>query len=416
MRSSFFSTLTSSVQQLAQGALHTRDTFFALEVLGPLLRGSVCTANREHALIHIVRTVSVTRNQESPYAFAAQIPALMAACRSPHGAGVAVLLDAPLAAMLSGSVSLLRSDPLSEIRQAELENLIGHGLWKLSGSMRASAAEKLGIAEIQTCVADADVVQVRLDKHRVVSPVGFPARTVEFTCRQTFVDSKLLAALEAQLTDDTLVAVVEAPALMAGLVARTYPAADALVISVGGTETAAYRIQSGELHFIDSFGWGIQHLFAGIAREFALTEEFAHTLLERSLNQELSPAMQRAVQKAASGELALLSKGIAAMEPPRQVLPVYVHGQVPLPAFFFDPVFAKKLGLSIELTEVNSHFIGEAAGFGVQLPQVPSAASEYTFDAVQSAIAEVCGANESSVITKTAKQRARWAKNLPGNS
>jgi hypothetical protein len=414
MRQAFFSVVKSWAGRFVQRVSPPDTTFCALEMLGPVLRGSVCAVYEKDAIIHILRTATVVRDQSSADAFAAQIPMLMKACGAPRGARVVVLLDAACATTLSGSVSLLRSDPLSEIRQAELENLIGRGLWKLSATGRTAAALKLGIPEVQISAADADIMQVRLDKHRVVSPIGFPARTVELLCRQTFVGSSLLAALEAALADDTLAAVAEAPAVMAGLVARRHPTADALAISVGSTETTAYRIKNGELHFIDSFGWGVAHLFSGIAQAFSSSEELAHTLLDRCMRNELSPEMQRAVQKAASGELAILSNGIAAMEPPRQTLPVYVHGQVPLPAFFFDRVFAKKLGLSIELTEVNSHFVGEAAGFGVQLPQVRSAGSEYNFDAVQTVIAELCAAHGSSVITKTAKQRARWAKNLPG--
>jgi hypothetical protein len=93
---------------------------------------------------------------------------------------------------------------------------------------------------------------------------------------------------------------------------------------------------------------------------------------------------------------------------------VYVHADLPLPEFLFNPAFTKRLGLNLTLTAVNKEFIGAHTGFVVELHQQTEINNAYTFDAVLAVIAELSAASAAPIVSKTAKQRARWIRAAGG--
>ena len=291
------------------------DYFFVIEIFGATLRGTLVALRPETKRVRLLQIHERTIRNTPSEAFIEEVPALLREFRLPATVRVLALLDPRRATILNGVVPLMRSDPKAEIKQAELENLISQGLWRLVNSQRARAAKKMEIPEVRIGLADADVVQVRLDNHRVVNPIGFAARSVELCCRQTFVDKVLLEKLASALTEDNLAAVVEAPAVVAGLVARLYPQKDFLFISVGATESVVYHINQMSSSYIDSFGWGSQTLLGGVAAQFGLDASATTRMLTQYSRQEVSPAVRKAIEASASGELAILSNGIAAHQP-----------------------------------------------------------------------------------------------------
>ena len=391
--------------------LHEEDYFLAIELLGKTLRGSLVAVSPETKLVRVLRVVERPVLDQPSEAFVEELPALLKEFKLPATVRMLALLDHRRATILSGVVSLMRSDPKAEIKQAELENLISQGLWKLVNQHRGRAAKKMEIPEVRVGLADADVVQVKLNNHRVVNPIGFTARSVEFCCRETFVDRVLLERLMGSLTEDNLAAVVEAPAVLAGLVARFNPQAEFLFISVGATESVIYYVDQMASSYIDSFGWGSQTLLAGVAGQFGIDVAAAEKVLEQYSRQEVSGQMRKAVEAAASGELAILTNGVASHQPQGRTVPVYIHAALPLPAFLFDSTFAKRLGLRLTLTAVNNDFIGQRTGFVVELEKAVSLRGRgYTFDAVLATIAELYAVSSAPGMSKTAKQRARWIR------
>ncbi len=391
--------------------LHHADSFFVVEVLGELLRGSLLAVSSENKQVSIIRTVSFPLPGHSAEVFASVLTQVKRSFRLPVSVRTIVLLDYRRAAVVSGSVSLMRSDPKSDIKQAELENLVSQGLWKLAAPQRELAAEKMGIEEARIRLADADVVKVKLNNHRVVNPIGFSAKTIEISYRETFVDQAILHVLHAELTDDNLATIIEGSAVLAGFIARLNPVNRLLFVDVGAQESIVYRVDQMMLSYVDSFAWGSKTLISSMAKEFSLDERGAVAMIERYASNEVSPVMRRAIERAASGELAILSNGLAAHQPEGAQLPVFVHAGIPLPSVVFDPTFARRLGLSLTLTAVNEQFIGAHTGFVVQLGQQRSGSGgEYSFGTALAAVADVYATATMPLMTKTAKQRARWAQ------
>lgn len=384
------------------------DSFFVIEVLGSMLRGSLMSVASESKQATLVRVLEQPLVNQSVEAFTSALVVLRKAVSLPVVVRTIALLDHRRAAVLSGSVSLVRSDPKAEIKQAELENLISQGLWKLVAMHRKEAAIKIGNDEARIRLADADVVRVKLNNHRVVNPIGFAARTIEIAYRETFVDQAILQTLHTELTEDNLMMIVEAPTVLAGLIARLNPVADFLFVDVGARETTVYRVEQMMLSYVDSFAWGTQTLLSSVALHFAVDEAGAVAIIERYGRHEVSALMRRAIEKAVSGELAILSNGLAAHQPPERSIPVYVHASMPLPSVVFDPAFARRLGLDLMLTAVNEQFIGAHAGFVVQLQKQKLARSYYSFSTALAAIADTYALAAMPLMTKTAKRRARW--------
>jgi hypothetical protein len=390
--------------------LNTDEHFFVIETIGGVLRLSLLTVVTANKQVRLIKTIEAQVPDKPAEAFADAIPELLRQFRLPATVRIIALLDHRRATVLSGVISLMRSDPKAEIKQAELENLVSQGLWKMTGIHRNRAATKMEIPEVRVRLADADVVQVRLNGHRVVNPVGFVARSVELCFRETFVDAQLLARLGETLTEDNLAAVFEGPAVLAGLVARLHSQSEFLFVSVGARESVVYHVNQMVISYVDSFGWGTEMLKSGAAKQFEVDGDTIDRMLEQYYRREVSPAIRRALEAATSGELAMLSNGIAAHLPSGKKVPVYVHAALPLPSFLFDEAFSRRLGLSLTLTAVNERFIGEHTGFVVDLQHQGTGASQFTYDCALAAVADVQTASNSSVMSKAAKQRARWTQ------
>jgi hypothetical protein len=389
--------------------LQEGDYFFVIEIFGSIIRGSLILVQPTSKQVQVISSKQALCEEANAEAFTRVLPELVKQSDLPATTRVLALLDHRRAAVVSAPIVLMRSDSRSELRQAELENLVSQGLWKLVNMHRPVAAAAMGIPETRVRLADADVMQIKLDGHRVVNPIGFTARAVELWYRETFVDEVLLKHLANALTEDNLSSVVEAPAMLAQLIARVRPQESFLFVSVGAEESLVYHVDHLACAYVDSFHWGTETLLGGVAHQFGTTRELTSQLLSRYGAKQVSPAVRKAIEAAASGELAILSNGIAAHQPKTGDLPVYVHGAVSLPEFLFDNTFTRRLGLSLSLTEVNEHFIGEQTGFVVQLQKSRTdLQTRFTFDAVLAVIADMYAASAAPLVSKAVKQRARW--------
>jgi len=387
------------------------DYFFVVEVLGSILRCSLISVAGGNKQISVDSSLQFELSDSSAESLARTLAMAKKKFRLPVTVRTIALLDYSRSAVMSGSVSLMRSDSKSEIKQAELENLVSQGLWKVIAAHREIAATRMGISDARVRLADADVLKVRLNNHRVVNPIGFPAKTIEISYRETFVDQSVLHVLNAELTEDNLTTIVEGPAVLASLVARRNPNHDFLFIYVGATESIVYLVNQMIISRMDTFAWGASTLFGSMARQFSVDEQGVIEIINRYARHEVSPMMRRAVERSASGELAILSNGIASHQPADAALPVFVHAAMPLPDVIFNSEFSGRLGLNLMLTEVNERYIGEPSGFVVQYKkQRRDSLSSYSFGTAMAAIADCYSTSAMPLMTKTAKQRARWSQ------
>ncbi len=385
------------------------DHFFVIEIFGSIIRGTLILVEAEAKRVHVLNSQEVLCGDSTLEGFTHVLPELIKRAKVPATVRVLALLDHRRAAVLSTPIVLTRSDSISELRQSEFENLVSHGLWKLVNTHRPVVAAAMNIPETRVRLADADVMQIKLDGHRVVNPIGFAARSVELWYRETFVDEVLLKHLGEALTEDNLNSIVETPAMIAQLIARARPQESFLFVSVGAEESFIYYVDHLACAYVDSFHWGTKTLLGGVAHQFGMTNEVVSELLSQYGAGRVSVAVRRAVEAAASGELAILSNGIAAHQPKTGELPIYIHSAVSLPGFLFDKTFMRRLHLSLSLTEVNEHFIGEQTGFVVQLQKNKAdLQTQFTFDAILAAIADRYAASAVPLVSRAAKQRARW--------
>lgn len=388
--------------------LKNEDHFLGIELFGSRMRGSLAAVDPHAKHIRIIDQAEVRIDIAPLDAFARFIPQLIKQVRMPPSVRVLALLDHRRATTLVGAVSLMRSDAKAELKSAEVANLVSQGVWKLANGQRAVAAAKMGIPEVRVRLADADVTHIKLNGHRVVNPIGFTAKAVELYCRETFVDRDVFAALEKMLTDDNLAGVGESSAMLAGFVARLHPQQDAIFVSAGARESVLYRLRQGTISFLDSVLWGTETLLDGVAKQFGVDAATAHSMLARYGRKEVSASMSAALERAASGELAILAHAISSHQSHDGAVPVYVHATVMLPAFLFDPAFSRRLGFQLSLTEVNERFIGKHTGFVVQWQQ-QRGQDQRTIDAFVNAIADFYSTSHTSILTAAAKRRARWA-------
>ena len=301
-------------------------------------------------------------------------------------------------------VAITRTEPKLAITETELENIVSRGLWKLFNRQRQSAALKMRATDVAVKVFDADIVGIKLDGHKVADPVGFSAREVELECQQTLAVQPALATLLEMLPPEQIVSVQEAPAAWPLLVAGEGTTKEFLALSVLSAETVLYRYADGTLECIDTFAWGSSDITKAVAGFFGTDTEEAEAVIGLYTKGNASLSVLKKVEAVLSQELSILFKGIEAHRLKREAKQVFIASEFRIPEILLGSRYIRKLGVDFTPTLLGVSWISEKLGYTLKLMEddVQSA------DSVCAALAVYHSQQKDTLLSKIAKQRARW--------
>ncbi len=320
---------------------------------------------------------------------------------------VIIGLHSGLFSSVQAITTLRREDPRRHIDEAELENLVSSGLWKIASQHQKGMARKMNIAESDVVCIDALVTQVRVDGHRVISPVGFPAHTVELTVLYSAASRTIAGILAPLLAGEQHVYCTEIGMSELLHLADQNDKRDVLFMRVSETHTYVYESSGGELAYVDTIAWGRSSLVGALTNELMMSKEHVAALLQRAESGLTSAYVRRRIETLLLQEVAVLLKGIGAHVGKTTAQVVYVSAPFSLPMAIFSEAAAKRAGITIPLVAMpnNSH--------GGKTESALPLSMKTTSSSVSALCANAWAANRSlehGDLQKIAKRRARWLR------
>ncbi len=256
---------------------------------------------------------------------------------------ILVSLDPRFATTLHAPVVLVREKPREAVDEADLDNRVAQSLSRIFNRGRARAAKKMAVGELDAVLADVAVKRVKLDGHRVVNPVGFPARTLEFEFIETFVARPLLEFLRGLFPLRRLRFLAERGTMIAALLEYTSGSYEFALIEILEEETHVIVAEGASLGWTATITWGRLAFYRAFQDAFGVSSHVAGEMFDLYLVRQGSPGMLRAFEKLlipVSGDLArAIGKTIGRLE----LKELYITAPFKLPPFLFGTGFRETL-------------------------------------------------------------------------
>lgn len=302
-------------------------------------------------------------------------------------------------------VTIRREDPRRPVDDAELENIVSSGLWKIFSRDQKTLAHKMNCAEASVVLVGAFITQVRVDAHRVASPVGFPAHTVELTVLYSASSKAAHDVLAPLLAGEQEVYCTEIGVSETLRLAEQKSAGNFVLMRVSEAYTYVYAAHQDEISYIDTIHWGRRSLVHSLVHELMINEEQAINLLRLADAGLTSLHVRRRIETLLLQEVSVLLKGIGSHVGRKEVEAVYVAAPFSLPPAIFGDTAARRAGIEVPVIPMPNNSHGEKGESALPLSMKPTASS------VSALCANAWAALrsfEQSEVQKIAKRRARW--------
>jgi len=320
-----------------------------------------------------------------------------------------VLTDHHLITTSRSGVSLVRPEPEVKITSAEVQNLISKSLWKIFSNQRIRASKKTETADINLALVDAEFIQVRLNKSRVMDPIGFRAKTFEFWAKQTIADKKFLKNLYSLIPEEEIIFFCEAAGLVSDLIfSNSKQKEDFLLVIIGRSETAFYRSRGKSFYYIDKIDWGTDKIFDSLCRLLGLAKEQAQEVFNLYQTKAASPAVIKKLNDLISEEVAIPLKGIEQYQKKSNFNKVYLYSALSVPELFNNQQLKKRIDIQIKFQLVNKRLIGQNFDFDLKLNKTVKKNDNCAL--LIGAVKHLESKKTSSVLEKITQQRCRLLK------
>jgi len=163
-----------------------------------------------------------------------------------------------------------RENPQQKIDLAELRNLVQRAQWRAYDQLRKLFSQETGLPEHEARLANAYIVDIKVDNEHIPNPVGFEGKTICLTIFNNYTSRENLEMffrLSAELELDLRGINSQPYALFYGLEVGNLKE-DVLIIDIGGRVTDIVLVKNrGEVIDIKTFNLG-GYLFTKTLSEF----------------------------------------------------------------------------------------------------------------------------------------------------
>lgn len=317
---------------------------------------------------------------------------------------LAILLPAQYARTVHTTAAVIRKDAKAPIAENELEDAIGNSLWKAFTRDRDYIAEQFQIADLSVELVDARVIGVKLDGYKVMSPVGFSARTLEFEFVLTYMPQFLAQTFREQFAEVNILLLEEIGVMWAQILAQG-ERNDFLFTPVFKEETMLVERNGASIRLTDTMRWGRANVYRVIENEFGVDELIARTIIKRFMNGEMGRLLAKRVSGLIANELKTI---LLSAQHHRQFATrsrLYVMLGMDISETTQRSAFTRQRGLGIPVTVFNRELLGELSGCSVQLEDGVEDEARHSLS--MSALAFLLQTPDAR-LHKLAKRKVRW--------
>lgn len=386
-------------------ALPERESALVGEYFGGRLRLTRLAVDAGRNTCAVERSVAALASDEV-FVATATLKRLLAKFGMRRGERLFLVLDPASATTVHAGVTILRQRPADPIDEADLDNLIGQGIWKAFDRYRRRAAAKMDTGEIDVLLTDARVRRILLDGHRVVNPLGFPARAVEFHFVCTMCPRQFIEAMRAALPPGQGATFVENGALYAEAALPAAKGDPFLFANVFGGRTDVWSVEGASLAYLESFPWGAENVRRAVIESCGVTPSSAAALLAAYAADDASPRFLRRFEELLLGELQMFANGISMILERVPAKAVYVNPFSALPKVLFASGFERRLSRRARLVGMHDGYAERAWGIGLR--GRGWAPFENRFAVLAPAFIFHFGGRSDTMVEHMARRHTRW--------
>lgn len=314
-------------------------------------------------------------------------------------------VDSDLASTVYSSVLLIRQKSNKLIDEADFDNLISRAVWKFFDRQRPFAAKRMAIEEIDALLSDVRIHGIKIDGHKVVSPLGFGAKSVEICLSGTFAARNLIKGVHKIMPLNKIAFISEAGATISR----------ALFNAIGGTEpviladlysdrTAVFFASSNYSRHIDDFSWGKNSLINVLRENFKLDSAVAEIIMEIYAKNSGSPRLIRKLENLLVEECQIFANGIESLAPEQGNL--FINSRIDLPPRLISDCLELKFNKNFKIRALSAESIVKNFGFRVQFNK--SVKKIKNLATLVSALLELFSTPKNEKIDYLANRRTRW--------
>lgn len=211
----------------------------------------------------------------------------------------------------------VRKEPNSKIDLGELKNIIHKVQWKSFEETRSQIAYETGYNEIDIKLANAAIVDVRIDGYRVTNPIGFQGKEVQISIFNAFAPLVHFGALQtiAAELELNLIAITAEPYAVARCLEddenETATQKNAIFIDVGGGTTDTAIVRNGSLEGTKMFTIGGRTFTKRLATAFNISFQEAEEIKIAYSSGKLEKQSEKIVREAMESDAEVWLAGVA---------------------------------------------------------------------------------------------------------
>jgi len=318
---------------------------------------------------------------------------------------VMVSLGSNIGTTVHSTVPLVRDNPKSPIDASDLDNRIAQGMWKVFDRERGGAAKKMGVEDLEVLLTDVRIKSIRLDGHKVVNPVGFPAATIELQFNQTFLPQHFAIALREVFRDVNFLFIGEGGVMQADMLTRLDFPSTFLFAEIFPHIANIFSIAQNQVTFLETIPWGRDSIVHAVGADFAVEKQVAETLLNIHYIRRASTGVLKKIEKSTLQEFKSFMERCNSFRS-KEYAPkiVFLSGSSSIPELVFQSPF-RVSGGSLKASRIMSDIFNKKLGFKVI---APAGISEDVLFSTTSALLEFYFLKRDDKINSIAKRHARW--------
>ncbi len=394
------------IVNIIKAYLQHGDRFLVVEILKHFIRVSLIKTNFEERQLHLLKSITRPLSADDGLETVLEtLKKLVASFGKISKYRIVLSLNPQFATTIHSSISLVREKSKIPIDDPDLDNLVSQAIWKFYDRQRGKVAVKMQINDLDVLLSDVQIKGIKLDGHKVVNPIGFNAKSVEFQFNATFTSRDCINGLKSILPREQVVFIGEDGSTLAYLLSHSHKESSFLAVNVFPEETALFVAKEGTINFMDTFPWGESALKKTLADSLSVSQEVAGEVMKKCALGQTSQFFMKRVEKFLLEELGVFAKGLEGFLSRAEVKTVYIQPFFHMPPVVFTQAFKNCFSQSVKVFPVHDGLISEKLEFNLKLNrgyEIPN-----SFSAISGIMASYFYP-QSEQIKKIAKRRIRW--------
>lgn len=200
----------------------------------------------------------------------------------------------------SSSYLYRRESPTEPVDMSELKHIIQNAELKAYEEVRKKFVKESGYSELEACLIHPVVQEIKVDGHKVKSPLGFVGKEIHLSIFNAYLPSfyrNLFFDMALRLKLNVRDLFYEPYTLFSALVSSAGADFEGILIDIGGTNTRVSLVRKGKLEDIKSFSLGGASFTQRLCGEFKIIFSQADLIKIRYSANRVSSVAKGALEK-----------------------------------------------------------------------------------------------------------------------